>query len=185
MNTLDHSLAWANIPVPEALLELTEEQQHAVASYARALVEVKTEGFEELYQAISMIVKYIPSFIVIPLMVEHIRPQIAAGVCRKMGVEQATHYANDLPLEYFSEVSLHIDDQMMAQILEKMKRHQAEKVIEHELRLNLTHILDIAVHLEGRMFDFIARSLTLPEQEEALIKHPDKGFVEKIRSKQR
>jgi len=45
----------------------------------------KTEGFNELYQAISMIVKYIPHFVVIPLMVEHIKPQIAAGVCLKNG----------------------------------------------------------------------------------------------------
>ncbi len=128
--------------------------------------------------------RYIPHFIVIPLMVEHIRPQISAGVCRTMGVEQAIHYANDLPVEYFSEVSKHLDDRMMAEIIEKMKKHLAEKVIQHELKNHLDHMLGIAAHLDERMLAVVARMVTLPERPEELEGHAHRATIEKIRGLQ-
>jgi hypothetical protein len=185
MATIDESLAWAGIPVPESLKNLEAEKQAALADYAKALVAAKTDGLDELYQAIGMIVKYIPHFIVIPLMVEHIRPQIAAGVCLKMGVEQAVHYANDLPIEYFSEVSKHIGNEMMGSILEKMKRHHAEKVIKYELHHNQTHMLDIAAHLDKRMLEYVARQVTLPDLSDALTEHPQSIIIEQLRALQK
>jgi hypothetical protein len=185
MNQLEEMLAWTNLPVPDVLHELTPPQQQQVAAFAKTLVELKTDGLEELYHAISMIVKYIPHFIVIPLMVEHIRPQISAGVCRQMGVDQATGYANDLPLEYFSEVSKHIDHEMMAQLLDKMKKHHVEKFIHYELQHHLTHMLDIAEHLDQRILEIVARHVTLPEHDDDLMKHPHKTVIEKLRSLQK
>jgi hypothetical protein len=184
MSPLQDTLEWTTVPVPPALLDLTPSQQQAVAGFTREVISEKTDGFEELFHAISMIVKYIPHFIVIPLMVEHIKPQIAAGVCRKMGIDQATHYANDLPLEYFSEVSRHLDHEMMAHIFEKMKRHHAEKVIQYELRHRLSHMLDIANFLDKRLLEFIARQVTLPDRPEELSNHPQLAIIEKIRALQ-
>ncbi len=126
MSELDELLAWSKAPVPEVLQQLQPQQQQEVHSWAKNLVDRETEGLDDLYNAIAMIVKYIPNFMVIPLMVEHIRPRIAAQVCIKMGIDQSTGYANDLPLEYFSKVSSHLDEKMMAQILTKMKRSQVE-----------------------------------------------------------
>ena len=136
------------MPVPEALQQLQPHQKLEVISWAKKLVSHNTEGLDDLYNAISMIVKFIPNFVVIPLMVEHIRPRIAAGVCIKMGVDQATGYANDLPLKYFSEVSHHLDVVMMASILKKMKKYQSEKFIQYELKHHQARMLDIAPHLE-------------------------------------
>ncbi len=184
MSPLQDTLDWTAVPVPPALQELAPSQQQAVADFTREVIAEKTNGFEELYHAISMIVKYIPHFIVIPLMVEHIRPQIAAGVCRKMGIDQATHYANDLPIEYFSEVSRHLDHEMMAHIFEKMKRHHAEKVIQYELRNHLSHMLDIATFLDKRLLEFVARQVTLPDNPEELNNHPQLAVIEKIRALQ-
>ncbi|MCE1273251.1 MAG: hypothetical protein LWW75_01820 [Chlorobiales bacterium] len=184
MSTLEETLSWTGIPVPVALKSLGHEENSAIADFTRAVVDAKTEGFEELYHAIGMIVKYIPHFIVIPLMVEHIKPHIAAGVCRSMGIDQAVHYANDLPLEYFSEVSRHLDNELMGQLLAKMKRHQAEKVIQYELRHHLSHMLDIAFHLEHRLLELIARQVTLPDRPDELMNHPQREIIEKIRSLQ-
>ncbi|NTV01583.1 MAG: hypothetical protein HGB04_02200 [Chlorobiaceae bacterium] len=184
MSILEESLAWTGVPVPATLKGLAPLEQQAIADYTTAVVKEKTDGLAELYQAIGMIVKYIPHFIVIPLMVEHIRPQIAAGVCRTMGVEQAVHYANDLPVEYFSEVSKHLDDVLMAQIFEQMKRHHAEKVINHELRHHLSHMLGIAAHLEGRMLEYVSRQVTLPDRSEELQQHPHREIIEKLRAMQ-
>ncbi|MCF8215736.1 MAG: hypothetical protein K9I59_02580 [Chlorobium sp.] len=184
MSELQETLAWTDIPLPEELHNLHPLQQEIMASYVRNVVNRKTDGFEELYQAIGMIVKYIPHFVVIPLMVEHIKPPIAAGVCRKMGVDQATGYANDLPLEYFSEVSRHIDAVMMSELLGKMKRHHAEKFIHYELQHHLTHILDIAEHLEKRMLEVVAKHVTLPEHDDDFLKHPHHDIIEKIRALQ-
>ncbi|MEI7934429.1 MAG: hypothetical protein WCH30_05165 [Chlorobiaceae bacterium] len=148
MSELEELLALSPMPVPEVLHQLPHHQKQEVVLWAKNLVSHNTEGLDDLYNAISMIVKFIPNFMVIPLMVEHIRPRIAAGVCIKMGVDQATGYANDLPLEYFSEVSHHLDVEMMARILEKMKKSQAEKFIQYELKHHQTRMLDIAPHLE-------------------------------------
>jgi hypothetical protein len=184
MSILEETLSWTNVPVPSVLKSLGVPEQQAVADFARAVVDEKTDGFDELYHAIGTIVRYIPHFIVIPLMVDHIRPQISAGVCRTMGVEQAVHYANDLPLEYFSEVSRHLDNELMARILEKMKRHHAEKVIQYELRHHLSHMLEIAEHLEKRMLEVVARQVTLPDRPEELENHPNREVIEKIRALQ-
>jgi len=184
MSQLHEALAWTEMPVPEELHHLTPDQQQHVVSYVKAVVNRKTDGFEEFYHAIGMIVKYIPHFVVIPLMVEHIKPPIAAGVCRKMGVDQATGYANDLPLEYFSEVSRHIDAGMMAELLGKMKKHHSEKFIHYELQHHLTHILDIAEHLEKRMLEVVAKHVTLPEHDDDLLRHPHHEIIEKIRALQ-
>ena len=166
MASIEESLAWTGTPFPEALMSLGQHEQEALVGYVTRVVTEKTDGLDDLYQAISAIVKFIPHFIVIPLMVENIRPQISAGVCKKMGVDQSVNYANDLPIEYFSEVSRHIDDEMMARILEKMKRHHAEKVIKYELQNNQHHMLDIAGHFEKRLLEFVARNINFAE-------HPD------------
>jgi hypothetical protein len=184
MSTPEETLAWTGVPVPQALQGLSPSELQAVADYTRAVIDEKTDGFNELYHAIGMIVKYIPNFIVVPLMVDHIRPQIAAGVCRTMGADQATNYANDLPVEYFSEVSKHLDHVLMAEIFEKMKRSQAEKVIQHELRNHLGNMLDIAAHLGNRLLKFIAGKVTLPERLEELQSHPQRDIIEKIRALQ-
>ncbi|MBM3422974.1 MAG: hypothetical protein FJY09_06970 [Chlorobi bacterium] len=184
MTELQETLAWTDIPLPEELNNLQPFQQKSMASYVRDVVNRETEGFEELYHAIGMIVKYIPHFIVIPLMVEHIKPRIAAGVCRKMGVDQATGYANDLPLEYFSEVSKHLERELVAELLGKMKKNHAAKFIHYELQHHLAHMLDISEHLEPRMLEIVARHVTLPEHEDDLIMHPHRMIIKKIRSMQ-
>ena len=148
MSELNELLELSPMPLPEALHQLEPHQKQEIISWAKNLVSHNTEGLEDLYNAIGMIVKFIPNFMVIPLMVEHIRPRIAAGVCMKMGVDQATGYANDLPLNYFIEVSHHLDVVTMAQILEKMKKHQSEKFIQYELIHHQSRMLDIARHLE-------------------------------------
>ncbi len=184
MSTLGEQLAWTGIPVPAALENLDTAAKEALTGYIKEVVGKKTDGLDELYHAIGMIVKYIPHFIVIPLMVDHIRPQISAGVCRTMGVDQSVHYANDLPVEYFSEVSKHLDDTLMSQIFEKMKRHQAEKVINHELRHHLDHMLGIASHLDGKLLQYIAKQVNLPDRPEELLSHPHREVIEKLRAMQ-
>lgn len=164
MSELEKSLAWSNLPVPGVLHELPHHQQQEVILWAKTVISHNTEGLDDLYNAISMIVKYIPNFMVIPLMVEHIRPRIAAEVCVKMGIDQATGYANDLPLEYFSAVSKHLDATMMAEILQKMRKQNAEKFICHELKHHQSRILDIAQHLDRRLLDIVAKLVTFTEE---------------------
>jgi hypothetical protein len=181
MSELDELVALSDITVPDVLHQLPHQQQQEVASWVKNLVSHNTEGLDDLYNAISMIVKYIPHFMVIPLMVEHIRPRIAAGVCIKMGVDQATGYANDLPLEYFSKVSKHLDAMMMAQILEKMKKNTVEKFIHYELKHHQTRVLDIAEHLNQHILKIVAKLVTLPEPANDHAKNPHRTIIEKIR----
>ena len=184
MSELDELLAWSKVPVPEALLQLQPQQQQEVVIWAKNLVDRETEGLDDLYNAIAMIVKYIPNFMVIPLMVEHIRPRIAAEVCIKMGLDQSTGYANDLPLEYFSKVSSHLDKKMMAQILTKMKRSQVEKFIIMALQQTPIHILDIASHLERPVLEIVTKYVTFPEDNGTQTMSPHKQIIDKIRSLQ-
>jgi len=101
-----------------------------------------------------------------------------------MGVDQATGYANDLPPEYFTEVSRHIEAPMMAEILGKMKKHHAEKFIISELRHHLTRMLDIAEHLNDRMLEIVAKHVTLPEHQDDLLKHPHTTIFTRLRTLQ-
>jgi hypothetical protein len=184
MNELEELLAGSDMAMPEVLRQLPLHQQQEVVAWIKNVVSHNTEGLDDLYNAISMIVKYIPNFMVVPLMVEHIRPRIAAGVCIKMGVDQATGYANDLPLEYFSKVSKHLDAMMMAQILEKMKKNTVEKFIHYELKHHQTRVLDIAEHLDRRILEIVAKLVTLPEPANDHDKNPHRTVIEKIRAMQ-
>ncbi len=184
MNELERALAWTREPVPEVLYELDPVQQGKVVEYLKHVVDARTEGLDELYHAISMIVRYIPHFVVIPLMVDHITPQISAGVCEKMGVDQATGYANDLPLEYFSQVSLHIRHSMVAEILGRMKKHKAEKFIRHELQHDLQHILDISLHFDERMLRVVAGLVALPHELDAELDERYREMIGRLRALQ-
>ncbi|MEI8102013.1 MAG: hypothetical protein WCG61_00625 [Chlorobium sp.] len=184
MSELDELLAWSKEPVPEALLQLQPQQKQEVVTWAKNLVDRETEGLDDLYNAIAMIVKYIPNFMVIPLMVEHIRPRIAAEVCIKMGIDQATGYANDLPLEYFSKISAHLDEKMMAQILAKMKRSQVEKFIIMALKDDPERTLNIACHLERPVLEILAKYVAIPEDESEFATSSYRELFAKIRSMQ-
>jgi len=182
MSELEMLLAWSPVPLPQVLRDMPSHQQQEIIAWAKNIVEKKTEGLDDLYNAIGMIVKYIPNFMVVPLMVEHIRPRIAAEVCIKMGVDQATGYANDLPLEYFSEVSSHLDAPMMAQVLAKMKRNTVEKFILLTLKQQPARMLDIAVHLDCPILEMVAKRITLPQDDNELATSPHKAIIDKIRS---
>lgn len=132
MSALNPLFQNLNHPVPDVLNQLSEVQQQEVFGWVEQLITDQNEGVDELYNAISSIVKFIPNFMVIPLMVEQIHPRIAAGVCVKMGVEKATSYANDLPIEYLSNVMHYLSNQMAADILASMKRYSAEKLLHYE-----------------------------------------------------
>jgi len=184
MNYLERELEWTRLPVPEVLYELDSSQQEKVVEYVKHVVDARTEGLDELYHAISTIVRYIPHFVVIPLMVDHITPQISAGVCEKMGVDQASGYANDLPLEYFSQVSLHIRHELVAGILGKMKKHKAEKFIRHELQHDLTHMLDICLHFDERMLRVVAGLVALPHELDAEVDERYREMLGRLRALQ-
>ncbi len=184
MSELDELLVWSKASVPEVVRQLQPQQQQEALSWAKNLVDQEIEGLDDLYNAIGMIVKYIPNFMVIPLMVEHIRPRIAAQVCIKMGIDQSTGYANDLPMEYFSKVSSHLDEKMMAQILTKMKRNQVEKFITMILKEDPTRMLNIAGHLERPVLEIMAKYVVFPDDESGLAVSPHKAVIDKIRSMQ-
>jgi hypothetical protein len=101
-----------------------------------------------------------------------------------MGVDQATGYANDLPLEYFSAVSKHLDATMMAQILEKMKKNTVEKFIHYELKNYQSRVLDIATHVDRRILQIVAKLVTLPEPSTVPGNNPHEAVIEKIRAMQ-
>lgn len=183
-STSENNLQDTATPKPDILHRLSPGEQEQLRAYIDHIIREKTDGIEELYQAIAMIAKYIPRFVLIPLMVDHIRPAIAAGVCRHMGIEQSAGYANDLPLEYFSEVSKHLDDVTMAGVVGRMKKHQAEKFIHYELQHHLLHMFEIAEHLDERMLGIIARHVTLPEHSDDLLEHPHRELIRRIRDKQ-
>jgi len=184
MSEVDGFRSWDDGTIPDVLHQLPPEQQQELFAWVNAIVSKETEGLDDLYNAISMIVKYIPNFMVVPLMVEHIRPKIAAEVCIKMGVDQATGYANDLPLDYFSEVASHLEATMMAQILAKMKRNQVEKFIVLTLKERPTRMLDIAIHLDRPILEILAKRITLPTDESDFATTPYKAVIDTIRSMQ-
>jgi hypothetical protein len=184
MSEVDGFRSWNDVPMPEVLRQLPPEQQQELFAWVKTMVSKETEGLDDLYNAISMIVKYIPNFMVVPLMVEHIRPRIAAEVCIKMGVDQATGYANDLPLDYFSEVASHLEVTMMAQILAKMKRNQVEKFIVLTLKERPTRMLDIAIHLDRPILEIVAKRITLPADDNDFATSPYKSVIDNMRSMQ-
>lgn len=151
---------WSPDRLPATIRELEAAHQEAILAWAKGVVATETEGLDELYGAISMIVKYIPNFMVVPLMVEHIRPRIAARVCIKMGVEQVTGYANDLPTDYFAEVSTHLEHPLLARILEKMKKSQVERYIQHALKHHPVYLFSVAGFLDRQLLTLIARNFS-------------------------
>lgn len=182
MKSLEETLAWTNLPVPEVLYELHPNQQQKIITYLKGLVSHKTDGLDDLYNAISKIVKYIPNIVVIPLMTEHIRPNIAAAVCERMSISQATGYANDLPADYFTEVAFHLEPEIMAQILDRMKRDRAEQYILNTLKTHPGFMLEIAQYLNDKMLKMMAQFVVLPEDQDEVEASPYGGVIEKLKA---
>lgn len=98
----------------------------------------------------------------------------------KMDIDHAAGYANELPIAHLSVFSKYLDIEMMARILEKMKRHSVEKFICHELKQCQTRVLDIAMHLNRDLLEIVVKMATLTEPATNSDNNPHESVIEKI-----
>ncbi|MBF0237883.1 MAG: hypothetical protein HQM12_09275 [SAR324 cluster bacterium] len=181
-NILTKLIEWTEKPVPGFFKTLTPEQHQELLEYVHHVIDYETDGLDELYHTISSLIKYVPNFVLLPLITKFIKPPIAAGVCAKLSVKQASKIASDLPAEYLGEVALHMDSKLAAEILEELKPKLAEECIEYEGSHHPMKTLDIGQHVSDRLLKSASKYLYLLENVDDVLLETYKDVIQKLRA---
>ena len=181
-NDLKHLMEWTEEPIPPFFKELSPDQLHALRGYTQNVVDYETDGLDELYYTISSLIKYIPNFVLLPLITNYIKPPIAAGVCAKLSVKEASNLAAGLPVEYLGEVALHLESEWAAEIFARLKPSLAEKCIVYEASNHPMKTLDIGQYVDTKLLKKASQYLHLLETVDETLLEEYAELIETIRS---
>ncbi len=182
MDDLKLLMTFTKSPVPAFFKTLSHEEQKELREYVETVISTKTDGLEELYYTIGVVIKFIPNFVLIPLTLQYIKPTIAAGVCEKLKLDQAVSLANDLPPEYIGEIAMHTSSKRSAQILEQLRASLAEKCIKYEGEHHPIKALEIGKHVSPRILKLCSKYLYLLENLDDSVLALYDDLIEKIRA---
>ena len=181
-NDLRRLIEWTEKPVPPFFRELSSEQLHELHGYTQNVVDYETDGLEELYYTISKLMKYIPNFVLLPLIINYIKPPIAAGVCAELSLKEASSLASGLPVEYLGEVALHLESEWAAEIFSKLKPALAEECIEYEVTHHPMKTLDIGQYVDTTLLKKASPYLHLLEAVDETLLEEYAELIDTIRS---
>lgn len=181
-HNLKHLIEWTEEPIPPFFRDLSAEQLYELHGYTQNVVDYETDGLEELYYTISTIMKYIPNFVLLPLITNYIKPPIAAGVCAELSLKEASNLASGLPVEYLGEVALHMDSEWAAEIFSKLKSSLAEKCIEYEVSHHPMKSLDIGQYVDTKLLKKASKYLHLLETVDETLLEDYAELIDEIRS---
>jgi len=181
-NDLKHMIEWAEKPIPAFFKDLSPEHLHELRGYTQAVVDYETDGLKELYYTISTLIKYVPNFVLLPLITNYIKPPIAAGVCEQLGLREASKLASGLPAEYLGEVAHHMESKWVAEILARLKPSFAEQCIEYAIMHHPMKALDIGQYVDKDILKIAAKYLHIIETVDRTLLEDYAELMEEIRS---
>lgn len=168
-------------PTPEFIKKLPPDQLLDLRDYTRNVVSYATSGMDELFHTISLVIKFIPNFVLLPLITKFIKAPIAGGVCAKLSVKEAVNIGNSLPVEYLGEVALYVESEQAAMILEGLKPKLAEFCIIYEAEHHPVKALDIGQYVSDRILKVAARYMDFLEQVDPVLLKDYEDVLDKIK----
>ena len=156
-SNLDYLAELTEIPTPAFIHALPTEQLAQLRQYVEAVVTQDEAGLDKLFESMSMMMKFIPNFILHSLTPKYIEPAIAARITRKLSLKQSLGVCTGLPVDYIAETSVYMQPQKAADIFEGLKKSKADAVAEYMVINHPAKALDILEHSSDEMIKISAQ----------------------------
>jgi len=132
---------------PSFFNALSEENLNELKAYIDTVVNQDEAGLDKLFESMSMMMKYIPNFILHSITPKYIEPSIAARITSKLTVKQSLGITSGLPVEYIGDTAAFLDSQHAADILSSIKKNKIEQIIAYVVNNHPLKALDIFEHV--------------------------------------
>ncbi len=132
---------------PAFFNSLSEEHLTELEVYLEAVIQHREAGLAKLFESMSMMMKFVPNFILHAITPKYIEPSIAARITSKLTVKQALGVTSGLPIEYIGDTSAYLDSQLAAEIIAGIKKNRIEPLFEYLVNNHPLKSLDIFEHL--------------------------------------
>ena len=142
--TLEYLEKLTSDNVPESIQNLPPEVLNDVREYVEKVVYIKTKGVDKAFELSTVTIKFIPNFILLPLINSYIEPPIAARIAKFLTVRQVLDIVNGLDLNYVSETLLYMEEAPAAKIVLEMRPKKVAEIMQKVFNKQPLKILDIA-----------------------------------------
>lgn len=140
---LDYLIELTEAPPPAFFNDLSEENLTQLHNFVETIIKQDEEGLDKLFESMSLMMKFIPNFILHSITPKYIEPSIAARITNKLTVKQALGVTSGLPIEYIGDTAAFLDSHHAGNILSGLKTNKIENVIQYVLKKHPLKALDI------------------------------------------
>tara|TARA_R110001592_G_scaffold65203_2_gene200279 strand:+ start:3809 stop:4372 length:564 start_codon:yes stop_codon:yes gene_type:complete len=126
---------------------LSEKELTELEVYVKSIVSKGEAGLDRLFESMSMMMKFIPNFILHAITPKYIEPSIAARITSKLTLKQALGVTTGLPIEYIGDTAAYLESQLAADILSGIKKNRAEQILAYLVNKHPLKTLDILEHV--------------------------------------
>ena len=126
---------------------LSEQELSELKDYVETVVNKDEDGLDNLFESMSMMMKFIPNFILHAITPKYIEPSIAARITSKLTVKQALGVTSGLPIDYIGDTSSYLDSKLAAEILSGIKKNRVDQILAYLVINHPLKALDILEHV--------------------------------------
>jgi len=160
--------------------ELSEENLNELKEYVDIIVSKGETGLDKLFESMSMMMKFIPNFILHAITPKYIEPSIAARITSKLTVKQSLGVTSGLPVEYIGDTAAYLDSQHAADILSGIKKSRIEQIIDYVVDKHPLKALDIFEHVSADILSIAKPLIQASTFDEASLSFARREILEKI-----
>ena len=159
-SNLDYLIELTEDSIPSFINTLSSNDVQELRDYIQSIVDRDEAGLDKLFESMSMMMKFIPNFILHSLTPKYIEPSIAARITNKLTVKQALGVTTGLPIEYIGETSAYMDSRHAAEILTGLKPKVLKPVIDYVFQHHPLKALDILEYVSDSVLSVAKKNVT-------------------------
>ncbi|MFV1873108.1 MAG: hypothetical protein ACMZ64_07295 [Oleiphilus sp.] len=150
-DSLNHLAELTEAPLPLFMQTLPEENQAELAAFIDDVIDRREAGLDKLFESMSMMMKFVPNFILHSITPKYIAPSIAARIAQKLSTKQALGVTSGLPADYIGETAAYMEKHIAAEILSGIKKNKVEAVLSYIVANHPLKALDISEQLDNSL----------------------------------
>jgi len=166
---------------PSFFNELSEGHLNELRIYVDTVVNKNEAGLDKLFESMSMMMKFIPNFILHSITPKYIEPSIAARITSKLSVKQSLGVTSGLPVEYIGDTAAFLDSQHAADILSGIKKNKIEQIIAYVMSNHPLKALDIFEHVSIDILKIAKPLIKFSTSDEANLSNARQEILGKIK----
>jgi hypothetical protein len=165
---------------PSFLNELSEDNLNQLKVYVDVVIRKNEAGLDKLFESMSMMMKFIPNFILHAITPKYIEPSIAARITSKLTIKQSLGVTSGLPFDYIGDTAAYLDSQHAADILSGIKKNKIEQIIAYMVNKHPLKVLDICEHFSVDILKLAKPLILAVTFDEAGLNSARRELLEKV-----